>query len=192
MTDRAASPQLEIVSHTAPRRAANPDLGDVPEVCAIYDHESEYVFRTLARLGVTPRDLSDAVHDVFVVVHRRIAEYDTTRPVRAWLFGIARRVAAAHRRKAGRETVMAEPMSPASVQPRVDAQLQARDLLWRALSSLDDDKREAFVLHDLEGYTAPEVAEILEVPVNTVYSRVRVARQRLSEFMEAVRSERHE
>lgn len=191
MTDRAAWLQLEIVSHTAPRPAADPDLGDAPEVCAIYDRESDYVFRTLARLGVPPRDLPDAVHDVFVVVHRRIAEYDATRPLRAWLFGIARRVAAAHRRKAGRESVMAEPTSPAPAHPGVDAQIQARDLLWRALSSLDDDKREAFVLHDLEGYTAPEVAELLEVPVNTVYSRVRVARQRVSEFLETVRSEPH-
>ncbi|HEY5949271.1 MAG TPA: sigma-70 family RNA polymerase sigma factor, partial [Kofleriaceae bacterium] len=66
---------------------------------AIYERELSYVWKTLGRLGVDPSDLADAVHDVFVIVHRRWADIDFERPIRPWLFGIARRVAAGLRRK---------------------------------------------------------------------------------------------
>lgn len=138
---------------------------------AVYERELSYVFKTLGRLGVDPADLADAVHDVFVIVHRRWSDIDFERPLRPWLFGVARRVAAGMRRKK-------RELPSRDVQSVVDASPHAeRDLLWRVLASLDDDRREVVVLHDLEGYTGAEIGELLGIPANTVHSRLRLARQ---------------
>jgi RNA polymerase sigma-70 factor, ECF subfamily len=137
---------------------------------AVYAAELDYVWRTLGRLGVPPADIADAAHDVFVVVYRKWDEIDRERPVRPFLFGVARRVAATARRKP-------RPESDNDVERVVDAPPHAeRDLLWRALAALDDDRRAVIILHDLEGYTGAEIATILDIPANTVHSRLRLAR----------------
>jgi len=138
---------------------------------AIYERELSYVWKTVGRLGVDPAELADAVHDVFVIVHRRWGDIDFERPIRPWLFGIARRVAAAARRK---RRELAAPELEASSPP---APHPERDLLWRVLAELDDDRRDVVILHELEGYTGAEIAAILEIPANTVHSRLRLARE---------------
>jgi RNA polymerase sigma-70 factor, ECF subfamily len=137
---------------------------------AVYESELDYVWRTLGRLGVPPADIADAAHDVFVVVYRKWDTLDHERSVRPFLFGVARRVAALVRRKP-------RPESDSEADRVVDAPPHAeRDLLWRALAALDDDRRAVFILHDLEGYTGVEISAILEIPANTVHSRLRLAR----------------
>ena len=138
---------------------------------AIYERELSYVWKTLGRLGVPPGDLPDAVHDVFVIVHRRWRDIDFARPLRPWLFGVARRVASGLRRKV-RELPSDELQSVVEASPHAE-----RDLLWRVLATLDDDRREVVVLHDLEGYTGAEIGELLGIPTNTVHSRLRLARE---------------
>jgi RNA polymerase sigma-70 factor (ECF subfamily) len=138
---------------------------------AVYEREASYVYKTLGRLGVDSGDLADAVHDVFVIVHRRLADIDFSRPLRPWLFGVARRVAAGMRRKR-RELPSQDLQSVVDASPHAE-----RDLLWRVLGSLDDDRREVVVLHDLEGYTGAEIGELLGISSNTVHSRLRLARE---------------
>jgi RNA polymerase sigma-70 factor (ECF subfamily) len=148
---------------------------------AIYAREFEYVWRTLGRLGVPSADIPDAVHDVFVVVYRKWDEIDLERPVRPLLFGIARRIAAIARRKH-------RPESAPDLDPEVAAPAhEQRDLLWRALAELDDDRRAVFVLHDLEGHTGAEIAAMFGIPVNTVHSRLRLARADLVAALERLR-----
>ena len=140
-------------------------------IYAIYEREVSYVYKTLGRLGVDPNELPDAVHDVFVIVHRRWSELDASRPLRPWLFGVARRVAAGMRRKR-------RDVPTADAQLVVDASPHAeRDLLWRVLATLDDARREVVVLHDLEGYTGAEISALLGISANTVHSRLRLARE---------------
>jgi RNA polymerase sigma-70 factor (ECF subfamily) len=140
---------------------------------AIYAREFEYVWRTLGRFGVPPSDIADAAHDVFVVVYQKRADIDPNRSIRPLLFGIARRIAAIARRKQ-------RPESDPDAELLVAAPPhEARDLLWQALAVLDDDRRAVFILHDLEGHTGPEIAEMLGIPVNTVHSRLRLARAEL-------------
>ncbi|HEX5061681.1 MAG TPA: sigma-70 family RNA polymerase sigma factor [Kofleriaceae bacterium] len=147
----------------------------VPEVAegiyAVYERELSYVWKTLGRLGVPAADLADAAHDVFVIVHRRWADIDFERPIRPWLFGVARRVAAGMRRK-HRELPSQHLQSVVDASPHAE-----RDLLWRVLASLDDDRRAVVILHDLEGYTGAEIGEILGISANTVHSRLRLARE---------------
>jgi RNA polymerase sigma-70 factor (ECF subfamily) len=140
---------------------------------AIYAREFEYVSRTLGRFGVPPSDIADAAHDVFVVVYQKRGDLDPNRSVRPLLFGIARRIAAIARRKQ-------RPESDPDAELLVAAPPhEERDMLWQALAVLDDDRRAVFILHDLEGRTGPEIADQLGIPVNTVHSRLRLARAEL-------------
>ena len=151
---------------------------------AVYEREFDYVWNTLGRLGTPSADLADRVHDVFVVVHRRWSEIDPARPIRPWLFGIARRLAAGARRKHQELLVEIDAAAPG------DDSLAARDLLWRALAALEPDRREVVVLKDLDGFTGAEIAEILGIPVNTVHSRLRLARADLVAALAALEGPR--
>jgi RNA polymerase sigma-70 factor (ECF subfamily) len=155
---------------------------------AIYEAEFGYVFHTLRRLGIADRDLEDVIHEVFIAFHRTRDGYDARRPIRPWLFGIAFRVASDWRRRAQHRYEIPDGKSePAGVAPAADeavAQAQRRALVLEALESLDLDKRAVFVLHDIDERAMPEVAEALSVPLNTLYSRLRLAR---AEFAQAVK-----
>jgi RNA polymerase sigma-70 factor (ECF subfamily) len=162
-----------------------------PSFRAIYDEEFNYLWHTLRRLGTPARDLEDTVHDVLVVVHRRLRDYDPARPLRPWLFGIAYRVASERRRRApvevpaGEDEILALPDQGPTAEALLAA-AQARIRVQRALDVLPLEQRAVMVMHDLDGCTAPEVAEALDIPVNTVYSRLRLAREK---FVAAVRAQ---
>jgi RNA polymerase sigma-70 factor (ECF subfamily) len=166
-----------------------------PALPDIYEECFGYVWTCLKRLGVWDRDLEDAVHDVFLVVHRRLPDYDATRPLKPWLAGIATNVASEFRRRAQhRREVVSEDahLEAASVHqahvPSAEMALddkRRRDLVLRALEKLAFDRRTVLVLHDIEGHAMPEVALALELNINTLYARLRSARQ---DFAAAVRA----
>jgi RNA polymerase sigma-70 factor, ECF subfamily len=150
------------------------------DVTALYDAHVAFVWRNLRRLGVAPSSLDDATQDVFLVVHRRIAGAPVADP-RSWLFGILRRVAADHRRRVRRKPAdsidaVPEPRASTPGPDHAAARAEAARLVHDILDRLGDDKREVFVLAELEQMTAPEIAEAIGIPVNTVYSRLRAAR----------------
>lgn len=152
----------------------------LPPFDALYDEQFEYVWCSLRRLGVHEASIDDAVQDVFVVVHRRLAEFEGRSSLRTWLFGIAVRVARDHRRRARRSEAIAEGQDPrAQGQSPFDgaATAEAARTLDRLLGELEESRREVFVLAELEQMTAPEIAVCLELNVNTVYSRLRAARE---------------
>jgi RNA polymerase sigma-70 factor (ECF subfamily) len=128
--------------------------------------------------------VEDAVHDVFVVAHRRYGTYDTSRPLRPWLLGIAFRIAAQWRRRHRLEVTVAdpgpEPADDARAPDELVASEQARSRLQAALSKLDINQRAVVVMHDLHGIPVPEIADSLDVPLNTVYSRLRLGRAKIS------------
>ncbi len=149
---------------------------------AVYREHFAYVWRTLLRLGARDADAPDLAHDVFVVVHRKLSTFDASRPVKPWLFGIAFRVALDHRRKASthREVPDADHTERvAAATPSPEATLDARqahDRVMRALAGVDLEQRAVFVLHELEGLSMPEIARVIDAPLNTLYSRLRLAR----------------
>jgi RNA polymerase sigma-70 factor (ECF subfamily) len=195
MTDRAAAAQYNDVA----RAQATAEAAETPASEAfdrMYREEFPYVWRSLRRLGGRPADLEDLAHDVFVVVHKRLADYDESRPLRAWLFGIAFRVASDYRRRARfRAEVATGDVEATSQAPRADDQLAAeqdRALVIEALAALDLDRRAVFVLHDIDGVAAPAIADALAIPVNTVYSRLRIARERFAAAVRRLRARRGE
>ena len=147
----------------------------------VYEAQFDFVWRSARRLGVSALHLDDVVQEVFLVVHRRLAEFEARSSLKTWLFAITRRVVGDYRRSARRKP--SEPIGnyepEASASCLADARL-ARDedarLLYALLDELDEDKREVFVLAELEQMSGPEIAEALGDNVNTVYARLRAAR----------------
>lgn len=154
---------------------------DFPEV---YRVELGYVLRTLRRLGVREADLEDVAHEAFVAVVRHLPDYDPERPIRRWLFGFAFRMASDYRKRAHNvnEVPASSPDATETLGPDTaldDARRRA--LLLQVLDALDFEKRSLIVMHDLDGVPVPEIAETLGVPLNTAYSRLRLARKAFQE-----------
>jgi RNA polymerase sigma-70 factor, ECF subfamily len=161
-----------------------PPSGSRPDLGAIFDEHFDYVWATLRRLGVRDADREDLVHEVFLKVHSRLSDYDPTRPLRPWLFGFAYRVAIDHRRLARhRVEVLGEPADARAATLDADervAAIERRELLIKALDTLDLDHRAVLVMHDLDETPMPQIAEMLGIPLNTGYSRLRLARQHVA------------
>ena len=154
-----------------------------PDFDSIYREQFEHVWFTLRRLGVQERDLDDAAHDVFVVVNRRLDDFDATRPVRPWVTGITYRIASDERRRARhRREVIGEIPELSAHRGPVEAleAKQAHDLVMLALDELPMKQRAVFVMHELQGLTMPEIVEALDAPLNTLYSRLRLARRKFT------------
>jgi RNA polymerase sigma factor (sigma-70 family) len=158
------------------------------EFDALYRRELAFVWRMLRYHGVPDAAIEDAVQDVFMVVHRRWADWDHERSPRSWLFGIVRRVAAAQRRSASRhERRVREAPSPEPT-PAIDERAASRhelEQLQRALSQLDAKQATVFVLAEVEGMSGPEIAEAVGDKLNTVYWRLRTARAVITAAMAA-------
>ena len=153
----------------------------MPAFTAIYDEHFGFVWAVLRRLGVGDADIEDVVQEVFIVVHRRMHAYEARASLRTWLYAIAVRVFWNHARRRRNQPVLAETSS--STLPALDGdperftqRREADDLLRDLLGKLDPAKRTVFVLAELEGLTAPEIAKITGANERTVYSRLRVAR----------------
>jgi len=147
----------------------------------VFEREAAFVCRTLERLGVRPADVDDVAQELFVAVHRSLDQWDRTRPVRPWLAAFASRFAANYRRLGWHR---GRPLDDVPDSPKLVRRLDAKTKVSRALDALDMDKRSLIVMHDLEELSAPEIAEALGVPLNTVYSRLRVARERFRAALE--------
>jgi RNA polymerase sigma-70 factor, ECF subfamily len=164
--------------------SAEPDLG------AIFDEHFAYVWNTLRHLGIRPSDLEDMAHEVFLRVHTHLQQYDPARPIRPWLFGFAYRIAADYRRLARNRFEMSGlPAEPADPAPPVDERLESHEratLLHHALAAMDLDRRAVLILHYVEGVPVGEIARALRIPLNTAYSRLRLAREDLARAVKTV------
>lgn len=154
----------------------------LPDLRRLYQAHARQVWRTLARLGVPPDAVEDAVQDVFLTAHQKLGDFEGRSATSTWLIGIAVRVAA-NARRTGRRRAQAVVPEPSDSALRPDEQLERRralEALDATLSKLVPEQREVVVLMELERLSAPEAAEALGVNVNTVYSRLRLGRAALS------------
>lgn len=184
--DQATGVDACLESATAPTRPPPAP----PPFREVFDAHVSYVAATLGRLGVDDRDRDDLVSEVFVRVHRSLTDYDTERPLKPWLFAFAARVASEHRRLARHRREVFADVDVASTALSPDQALEqseSRRLLDRALAELDEEKREVFVLHDLDDTPVPEVARALGIPEGTAYSRLRAARIELTAAVRRLR-----
>jgi RNA polymerase sigma-70 factor (ECF subfamily) len=159
---------------------------------AFYDQHVRFVWRALLRAGVPEHEVPDALQDVFVVVHRKLPEFEGRSKVTTWLFAICMRVASDRRRLAhGRYEVLSEHVERESTteDPLVLAEKRrARAALEAILERMPDEQRIVFALFEFDGMTGDEIAELLDVPVGTVRSRLRLARATFEQSVERLRS----
>lgn len=165
-----------------------------PSFDEVYAAHFTFVWRVLRTFGVADSALEDAAQDVFVVVHRRLSEFEGRASVRTWLARILVRVVSEHRRRYRRKESANTPMadevldgggpSPADTA----AQKEAARLLAEILAEMDDDRRTVFVLAEIEQMPVPEISEALSVNLNTVYSRLRLARRDYEKAVERLRA----
>ena len=167
---------------TIPPRPAPTPLVDLAEV---YAEHADFVWRVVRRMGVDVPAVPDVVQDVFLVVHRRLADFDGRASVRAWLAGITRGVVSNHRRTRVRERRRLELLTQRSADPQAapDRRLELGRAVASFLDTIDEDQRMAVVLTDIEGLTPAEAAAALGVSRNTIYSRLRLARKKLRQHL---------
>jgi RNA polymerase sigma-70 factor, ECF subfamily len=180
----APTPRMPAVAH-AMKEVAH----ELPSFDEVYAAHFAFVWRVLRTFGVPDSGLEDAAQDVFVVVHRRLPEFEGRAAITTWLFAIARRVACAVRRRGGRDAARTEPLEtePAGTADTFAAlsRAQAVTTVMAILDTMDEDKRIVFALVELEQMSVPEVAKLLELNLNTAYSRLRLARQAFEALVRA-------
>lgn len=176
----------EVGAALAIARTAEPARHVAPPFEVVYEQLFDFVWRSARRLGVADAGVDDVVQEVFLVVHRRLPEFEGRSTVKTWVFAIVLRVVSDWRRTQRRKGGLSsfdqiapdgEMLDERATSPEgALEQAEAVRLLHRLLDELDDDKRTVFVLAELEQTTAPEIADALGIPLNTVYSRLRAAR----------------
>ena len=156
----------------------------MPDFDQIYREHFSFVWHCLRRLGVIEASLRDAAQDAFLVVHRRLPEFEGRSPIRSWLYGIAVRVASNYRRSRQRRDDRTHELDldtlvdgSESNQQQTLEQRQSLALVRDLLLELDADKREAFELAELHELSVAEIAAILGTNPGTIYARLRAARQ---------------
>lgn len=173
-----ASVSTRLESHAPADAPVDPRLDGF---YTLYRREFAFVWATARRYGVPPHAVDDAVQDVFLTAYRRLDQVEFEVSARAWLHGVTRRIAARYRRSAARlarrmAAVAAVPRGPA---PAPQERLAVAEELDRLLAGLGRRTRVVFEMTELLGMSGPEVAGELGIPVSTVYSRVRLAREQL-------------
>jgi RNA polymerase sigma-70 factor, ECF subfamily len=189
-----------VTARAAVAPSTPPPAGAVPagvqaaplDFSEVYEQMFPFVWRTVRRLGVDASAHEDVCQEVFVVVHRRLPEFRGRSSLKTWVFGIVVNVVQAHRRSLRRKSpahrgtgeivdpeLLAGPsnLSPYEAMTRAEAARVAHELL----SSLDEEKRVVLLLAELEEMPAAEIARGIGVNVNTVYARLRAARQAFSD-----------
>ena len=159
----------------------------IPDLKTIFEAHVDHVGNSLRRLGVRDADVPDLTQEVFVVMHHILPDYDPSRPMWPWIFGVVYRVAAAHRRKAKREvlddgSLAAQRIDSSANLDEVVRKAEDRQLVLEALQHVELHRRAVFVMADIDDVSIPEIAVALGIGVNTAYSRLRLAR---ADFREA-------
>jgi RNA polymerase sigma-70 factor (ECF subfamily) len=180
---------------------SSPDLREVVERAAtvsldfrqVYDNYFAFVWRAVKNRGVPDAATDDVVQEVFLVVHRKLAEFEGRSTLRTWLSGIVRRVVSDHVKKrgnqaSGQEALDDHPLESAD-DPAMDFERRAAAVLVDALlAKMSEPHREVFVLYELEQLTTREIAELTRINENTVQTRLKAARKAFQRGLERHRA----
>ncbi|MEY4576385.1 MAG: hypothetical protein RL701_1088 [Pseudomonadota bacterium] len=164
---------------------AEAPLHPIPTFREIYDNHFDFVWRLAAHRGIASAALDDVAQEVFIVVARKLPEFEGRASPRTWLAAIVRRVIADYVRKRGNRPAGDEPLVREPAHPQASAEQHERDAATQLLDSLLErmttEQREVFVLHELEEMSGTEIAVVTETNENTVWTRLRAARRIVQE-----------
>ena len=166
----------------APGRA--PSALEVPPFKVVYREYFDFVWTSARRLGIQPSGMDDLIQEVFMVIHSKLHTVEKRESLRSWIYSVVRRTASNHRRaRRAHADSSSGPPGEGEARSREPTPLENTErnagfqLLMTLLDQLEAPKREIFSLVDVEDLSVPEAAELLGIPLNTAYSRLRVARQ---------------
>jgi RNA polymerase sigma-70 factor (ECF subfamily) len=179
-----AAPSIELNTARDPDPAA-------PTLKTIYRDYFNFIWSSARHLGTTQDSIDDVVQDVFLVIHLKLPTLQRPASLRSWIYGIVRRTVSDYRRsrrtrdaarvKMGVELNLSLPAHPSPLEmAEHNANLALLDTI---LAELDETKREVFVMVEILQMTVPEAVQALEIPLNTAYSRLRLARQSFEESL---------
>ncbi len=166
----------------------------VPSFDEVYEAHVDYLWRSARGLGIPASAVDDVLQDLFLVVHRRLPEFEGRSSVRTWLTRILVRVISEHRRRfrrkeGGHDELVEESLDSKQPTPHDEAaRNEAVKILSEILAGMDEDQRVVFVLAEVEQIPVPEIAASLDVNVNTVYSRLRLARRDYEKHLARLRA----
>ena len=157
-----------------------------PTLAELYEAHSGFVWRVVRRFGIDEAALEDVVHEVFIVARRKLPEFEGRSSIATWLYGIARGVCANERRsraRSKRRLELVPPPEPTASPEDAMRREDTRALVRAFLDGLPESQRRVFELADIEGLSGPEIADMIGAPLNSVYSRFRLARKRFHAFL---------
>ncbi len=146
---------------------------------ALYESHFDFVFRNAVRLSGSRTDAEDLTHETFLLAQQKLQEPTAIRSTRGWLFSLLFGLVNNHKRSLRRRAAVTDIIDTSTESSTPESQLLEREQLRaiaRALSTLSLEQQAVFIMMEIEGMSAPEIAGVLNVPVNTVYSRQRVAK----------------
>jgi RNA polymerase sigma-70 factor (ECF subfamily) len=148
----------------------------------VYDGYFGFVWRSAANRGVPVAALDDVVQEVFIVIHRKLPDFESRSSLRTWIAAIVRRVVADYIKKRGNqpvgdETLEREPSMAATSSPEALEHKAALELLDALLAKMTKEQREVFILHEIEQMSGAEIADLTSANENTVWTRLRTARR---------------
>jgi RNA polymerase sigma-70 factor (ECF subfamily) len=164
-----------------------------PSFDAVYDAHFDFVWRNVLNRGIPPSGVDDVVQEVFMVVHRKLPEFEGRASLRTWLSVIVRRVVADHVRKRGNAPAgdpLEEDRPSGAPGPGETLEKKAAvKMLDALLAEMPDAQREVFLLHEVEELTGREIAEAVGANENTVFTRLRAARRIFKEGLARLRGD---
>lgn len=185
--DDAAGSEAEVRASERERllRAA---AGDDDAMRQLYREHVDAVFRTACRvLGANDAEVDDVVQHTFLAAIDGAPRFDGRSRLSTWLIGIATRRALDHaraRHRRGRWSRLKEWVGLGDGTPeRPDARLEGKSVADRALAELTPEQRVVFVLHQVEGHTLQEIADMTDTGISTLHARLGAARKRLDAFL---------
>jgi RNA polymerase sigma-70 factor, ECF subfamily len=173
--------QLQVPAARSGPRPVERGTGTDATFRDIYDAHFDFVWRVAANRGVPDAALDDVVQEVFIVIHRKLASFESRSSLRTWIAGIVRRVVADYLGKRGNraaadQTIEREPSAEDASFEALERKA-ALELLDALLAKMADEQREVFVLHELEQLSCAEISELTGANENTVWTRLRAARR---------------
>lgn len=182
----APSPLASVAALRDPVEEGFP--GGAPDFRRLFEEHARYVWRVLRRMGVPEADVPDVAQEVFMVVRRKLDRIHALGSARAFIYGIAVREASDLRRSARVRHERLTPIPPEEAVPAPQQddveRAEAATLLKSTLERLDSDKRAVFILYELEELDMREVAEAVDCPLQTAYSRLHAARKAVTAAFE--------
>lgn len=162
----------------------------VPSFAQVYKQYFDFVWSLARRFGVEPEAMDDVVQEIFLVIYAKLDMLENPDALRSWIYGVVRRSVSTYRRArrtrlgAGLAVGYAAQLESDAPSPLEQTETHADlQLLASLLAELDEPKREVFSMVELDELTVPEVAQLLDIPLNTAYSRLRMARQAFQEAL---------